>query len=161
MPPSLDPSDIINSLLSYPLISLFHCPLLPRDIADGKAVVCRFCGSSTSHAVSCGYLPQPVWLSGFVLCLHPRPYALELHSSLTMASALAASTAMRFLPRFPNPWPRRARTALPLPPPSPLMWRPLVVTVPGLTVAGNASRSVRPRGSPLGLASCYGSGAPP
>jgi hypothetical protein len=97
---------------------------------------CRCCGSSTSHAVSCGCLPWSVWLSGFTLCLHPRPYALELHSSPVMASALVTSTAMRFLLRLPNPWPCRKRAVLPLPPPSLLTWRPLAVTV-----SADASRS--------------------
>jgi hypothetical protein len=45
-----------------------------------------------------------------------------------MVSAVAASTATRFLPQLPVPWRRRARVALS---PSPLLpWRPLVVTVP-------------------------------
>ncbi|TVU18124.1 hypothetical protein EJB05_34197 [Eragrostis curvula] len=44
-----------------------------------------------------------------------------------MASAVAASTAARFLPQPSAPWPRRARVALS---PSPLLqWRPLAVTV--------------------------------
>ncbi|CAD6273141.1 unnamed protein product [Miscanthus lutarioriparius] len=46
-----------------------------------------------------------------------------------MASAVAASTATRFLPRLPDPWwPRRARAALP-----PLTWRPPAVTVVAAT----------------------------
>jgi hypothetical protein len=74
MPPSSDPSDLINSLLSYPLISLFHRRFSLHGVADGKAAVCRRCGSLTSNAVSCDCLLQPVWLSGFALRLHPRPY---------------------------------------------------------------------------------------
>ncbi|CAL4903136.1 unnamed protein product [Urochloa decumbens] len=43
-----------------------------------------------------------------------------------MASAVAASTATRFLPQLPGPWLRRARVAFL---PSPLPWRPLAATV--------------------------------
>jgi len=79
--------------------------------------------------------PHPLWLSS-------RPYASELHashlarptSSPAMASAVAASTAARFLPQLGASWLRRARVALL---PSPLPWRPLAVTV--------AAASRRPR----------------
>ncbi|CAD6334804.1 unnamed protein product [Miscanthus lutarioriparius] len=58
-----------------------------------------------------------------------------------MASAVAASTATRFLPRLPDPWwPRRARAALP-----PLTWRP-----PAVTVVAASSRPGEPEGGRLG-----------
>ncbi|AQK79159.1 protein alx [Zea mays] len=66
-----------------------------------------------------------------------------------MASAVAASTATRFLPRLPDPWwTRRARAALP---PPPLTWRPLPFTVsaassrPGEAEGGRRGRMRRRR----------------
>lgn len=57
-----------------------------------------------------------------------------------MASAVAASTATRFLPRLPDPWPRRARATLP-----PLTWRP-----PAVTVVAASSRPGKPEGGRRG-----------
>ncbi|CAN6349556.1 unnamed protein product [Urochloa humidicola] len=65
-----------------------------------------------------------------------------------MASAVAASTATRFLPPLSAPWLRRARVALL---PSPLPWRPLAVTVaassrrPGDGKGGQRGRTRRRR----------------
>jgi hypothetical protein len=69
----------------------------------------------------------------------------ELHSSLAMASTLAASTAMWFLLWLSNSWSRHARAALPLLLPPPLTWWPLA-----FTVAADTSISATPWcGSPL------------
>jgi hypothetical protein len=135
MPPSSGPSNLINS--PYLVLSSHFSTAHSRRTASLMA-------RSPFIAVAVPRLLQPVSLSGFALCLHPCSYAPELHSSPAMASVLATLAARRFLPRLPNPWSRCARAALSLPPPSPLTWRPLAVTV-----AADASRSAGPwRGSP-------------
>jgi hypothetical protein len=100
--------------------------------------------AGVADAEVCSAPPPPAAVRSRAPPVAPRP-----RSSPAMASAVAASTATRFLPRLPDPWwTRRARAALP---PPPLTWRPLPFTVsaassrPGEAEGGRRGRMRRRR----------------